>query len=392
MSSDSVAAPTVESALPCPPRLLTAIIIFAAIAPGILMTAPAVAAQLASQWQLGPAQIGRLFSTELGAMSLATLPAWWWIGRINWRRVATLSALAFIAGNLASALVGDFGLLLGLRFIASLAGGTLMILCITCAAGTSNPSRVYAFWVLGQLVLGAVGLLALPPLFAHFGLMAVYLILAAIMLCCLPLIPAFPRGFTASRAAARQAAASLPRKLCAVLAVLTFYIGLSAVWTFIGGIAAGAGLSPGHSGQVLAAATLFGIIGAGAAALLGARFNAGAPIWLGYALLLASVALLLGQPLLLRFALAALLFKFTWTFVLPFILARVAGLDNDGKLMNSINLVIGGGMAIGPTLAGYLIESSGGFDALLTGALACALLSLSLISLASTRRLTGVTR
>ncbi|MBO1807715.1 MFS transporter [Serratia ureilytica] len=357
MSSDSVSAPAAGAALPCPPRLLTAIIVFAAIAPGILMTAPAVAAQLAAQWQLGPAQIGRLFSTELGAMSLATLPAWWWIGRINWRRVAALSALVFIAGNLASALVQDFTLLLPLRFIASLAGGTLMILCITCAAGTANPSRVYAFWVLGQLVLGAVGLLALPPLFAHFGLMAVYLILAAIMLCCLPLIPAFPNGFTAARSARSGAAASPTRKLCAVLAVLTFYISLSAVWTFIGGIAAGAGLSPAHSGQVLA-----------------------------------SVALLVGQPLLLRFALAALLFKFTWTFVLPFILARVAGLDNDGKLMNGINLVIGGGMAIGPTLAGYLIESSGGFNALLFGALGCALLSLLLISLAAPRaprRITG---
>lgn len=128
----------------------------------------------------------------------------------------------FIVGNLASALVQDFTLLLPLRFIASLAGGTLMILCITCAAGTANPSRVYAFWVLGQLVLGAVGLLVLPPLFAHFGLMAVYLILAAIMLCCLPLIPAFPNGFTAARTARSGPAASPARKLCAVLAVLTF--------------------------------------------------------------------------------------------------------------------------------------------------------------------------
>ena len=43
-------------------RLLAAIVIFAAIAPGILMTAPAVAAQLASEWQLKPGQIGWLFS------------------------------------------------------------------------------------------------------------------------------------------------------------------------------------------------------------------------------------------------------------------------------------------------------------------------------------------
>jgi predicted MFS family arabinose efflux permease len=385
MSSDSVSVPAAGAALPCPPRLLTAIILFAAIAPGILMTAPAVAAQLASQWQLTPAQVGHLFSTELGAMSLATLPAWWWIGRVNWRRVAALAAGMFIAGNLASAWVNDFSLLLGLRFVASLAGGTLMILCITCAARTANPSRVYALWVLGQLVLGTIGLLVLPALFAHFGLMAVYLILAAIMLCCLPLIAAFPSGFHPVPSAAHRAAIPWLRKVFAVLAVLTFYISLSAVWTFIGSIAAAAGLSPVNSGQVLAAATLFGIAGAGGAALIRVRHPGNRLIWLSYGLLIAGIALLTREPLLLRFAVAAVLFKFTWTFVLPFILARVAGLDNNGKLMNNINLVIGGGMAIGPTLAGYLIESFGGFDALLAGALGCSLLSLLLILLASPR-------
>ncbi|AHG21062.1 MFS transporter [Chania multitudinisentens RB-25] len=396
MSSDSVYVPPAGTILSCPPRLLMAIIVFAAIAPGILMTAPAVAAQLAVQWQLTPGQIGYLFSTELGAMSIATLPAWWWISRINWRQVAMLAALVFLAGNLASALSTDFTLLLVLRFIASLAGGTLMILCITCAAGTANPSRVYAFWVLGQLLLGMLGLLVLPPLFAHFGLMVVYLILAAIMLCCLPLVCAFPNGFRqASSTSSQFPPAPLIRKLYAVLAVLTFYISLSAVWTFIGNIAATAGLSLVQSGQVLAAATLFGIIGAGGAAMIGARRSHKPLLWIGYGLLIASIVLLSQNPWLIRFTLAAVMFKFTWTFVLPFILARIAGLDNNGKLMNSINLVIGGGMAIGPTLAGYLMESSGGISALLAGALTCALLSLLLISLASPRtprRLTGVIR
>ena len=98
MSSDAVSVPSAGALLPCPPRLLTAIIVFAAIAPGILMTAPAVAAQLASQWHLTPGQIGHLFSTELGAMSIATLPAWWWISRINWRKIATLAAIVFLIG------------------------------------------------------------------------------------------------------------------------------------------------------------------------------------------------------------------------------------------------------------------------------------------------------
>ncbi|MCE0443719.1 hypothetical protein LVW24_21390 [Klebsiella pneumoniae] len=205
-------------------RLLAAIVIFAAIAPGILMTAPAVAAQLASEWQLKPGQIGWLFSAELS---------------------------------------------------------------------------------------------------------------------------------------------------------------LSAVWTFIGTIGSAAGLSPTQVGLVLAAATVCGIIGAGGAALRGTRRADRLPVWLGYGLLIVSVGLLIGQPLLVRYAIAALLFKFTWTFVLPFILARVAGLDNSGRLMNSINLVIGGGMAAGPALAGALLQHFASADPLLAAAGVCALLSLILIVAAS---------
>ncbi|HCU2193102.1 TPA: MFS transporter, partial [Klebsiella variicola] len=356
-------------------RLLAAIVIFAAIAPGILMTAPAVAAQLASEWQLKPGQIGWLFSAELGAMSLATLPAWWWMSRLDWRRVALMAGVVFLTANLASAVVTQYETLLAARFLASLAGGTLMILCISCAAGTPNPSRVYAFWVLGQLLLGMLGLLMLPGLFATFGLKVVYLILAAIMLCCLPLVSAFPPRFQPLSASHQRPSTALWRQALAVLAVLTFYISLSAVWTFIGTIGSAAGLTPTQVGLVLAAATVCGIIGAGGAALRGTQRADRLPVWLGY-------GLLIGQPLLVRYAIAALLFKFTWTFVLPFILARVAGLDNNGRLMNSINLVIGGGMAAGPALAGALLQRFASADPLLAAAGVCALLSLILIAAA----------
>ncbi|MBF3307236.1 MFS transporter, partial [Pseudomonas aeruginosa] len=98
----------------------------------------------------------------------------------------------------------------------------------------------------------------------------------------------------------------------------------------------------------------------------------------GYLAMAAAILLLIGQPPLARFALAALLFKFTWTFVLPFILACLADLDRSGRLMNASNLVIGGGLAIGPALAGRLIEGSGGFLPLLPIAAGLAALSLLL--------------
>jgi predicted MFS family arabinose efflux permease len=162
-------------------------------------------------------------------------------------------------------------------------------------------------------------------------------------------------------------------------AVLAFYISLGGVWTFIGALGASAGISAQHSGDILAIATVMGIAGAASASLIGTRLPRGVLLLLGYLLMAAAVLLLFGQPALLRFALAALLFKFTWTFILPLILACLADLDHSGKLMNASNLVIGGGLAIGPALAGRLIEASGGFSLLLLGAAAITLLSLVMI-------------
>ncbi|MNT43889.1 hypothetical protein D3C72_1803840 [compost metagenome] len=133
-------------------------------------------------------------------------------------------------------------------------------------------------------------------------------------------------------------------------------------------------------------ATLLGIAGAGCASLIGERCGRAPLLLAGYLMMLAAILLLLEQPQLARFAAAALLFKYTWTFVLPFILASLAALDPSGRLMNTTNLVIGGGLAVGPAIAGRLLEASGGdFQPLLLGAAASAALSLGLI-LAINRR------
>jgi predicted MFS family arabinose efflux permease len=51
--------------------------------------------------------------------------------------------------------------------------------------------------------------------------------------------------------------------------------------------------------------------------------------------------------------------------------------------MNASNLVIGGGLAIGPTVAGRMIEASGGFQSLLIAG-AC-VTALSLVLMLSSR-------
>lgn len=365
------------------PLRLLAIVLFAAIVPCVLMTAPAVATQYATQLGLGPAGIGRLFSAELAAMSLATLPAYYWQSRWDWRQVARGAALLFIAANLASAWSNDYGTLMALRALSALGGGTLMVVCIASAAGSPQSDRVYGLWVCGQLILGAIGLWLLPSLFASFGLQALYLSLALLMLLCLPLAGAFPSHPVAAPAQQRERSTApkwLPGCL-GLLAVLLFYIGLSAVWTFIGSIASAADIDPASSGRILSIATLLGIAGSMCATLIGPRWPRNALLVLGYVVMASAVCLLLGAPQVARFAAAALLFKYTWTFVLPFILACLADLDQQGRLMNSTNLVIGGGLALGPALAGPVLESSLGMPAVLIGSACCLLLSFVVLML-----------
>jgi hypothetical protein len=96
-----------------------------------------------------------------------------------------------------------------------------------------------------------------------------------------------------------------------------------------------------------------------------------------------SVALLFGGPALLRFAVAALIFKFAWTFVLPYLLSALSDLSAGGHVMNTTNLMIGTGFAVGPLVGGLLIDAAGGgFASMLAFSLGGVLLSMLLIEAA----------
>jgi len=168
--------------------------------------------------------------------------------------------------------------------------------------------------------------------------------------------------------------------ICALLAVLLFYVGLSGVWTFVETIAQASAIEAADSGRILSVATLLGIAGAASAAAIGKRWPRPQMLLLGYGLMVLSVLLWFGLPGIIRYAAGALIFKYTWTFVLPFVLACVADLDRNSRLINITNLVIGGGIAIGPALAGSMLEPGAvGMTGVLTLSAVCLAASLGLI-------------
>jgi len=366
---------------------LAAIVVFAAITPTVMLCAPVIAAQFAKQLGLTPAQIGDLFSAELAAMGFASMPAWWWQSRLNWRMVARVSAVIFILANIASIWAESFQTLFLLRFMSALGGGTLMVLCLSSAVASSNRDRTYGLWVSGQLVLAAMVLWILPDLFARFELKVLYIGLAGLVLLSFPLTGAFPAVAPSVKPLLEVNAQSRGWVSIALAlgAVLLFYIGLISVWAFIGTIAATSGISGETTGQILSIATVMGIVGSLSATFIGNRGVRTLWLLLGYGLMATSVALLFGIPGVVRFTLAAMIFKYVWTFVLPFIVSCIADMDRNGQLVNSMNLVISGGLAIGPAIAGRMLQADTalgwmGLSGMLAFSVTCLVLSFALLS------------
>ena len=379
MSTSSIASATASSRL-----TVIALVAFAAITPMALLVAPALAAQLGAELGVGPSQIGTYFFVENGAFSAASLLGLFWLGRVNVRVVGMIALAVFVIGNLATALLlSDYATLLLLRAFTGFGGGTLMVLSMVSAQDADNPERVFGYWVVGQLVAGAIGLAVLPHLFAGFGLKSFYLVLGILALLLAPLSKGF-RAPAASKPAGPRSAPGSRFVLLAILAVaaiLAFYIAIGGVWTFASMAAEQAGLQPAGIGNILATATLFGIAGALIASFLGGRVARRLMLLLGYAILVLSVvalALLKGS---LGYIVAICAFKFAWTFVLPFIIAEVASRDPSGRLVASTTMIIGTGLSLGPLFAGTMLDAAWSLQSVFVAAAACGVLSFACLLL-----------
>jgi predicted MFS family arabinose efflux permease len=367
----------------------TYIAVFSAVLYTVLLIAPVIAGKLIEQFGLTPVQVGTLFSLELGAFSLATVPAYLWLRRMNLRTASYIFTAVVIAGNVVSGFVDDFGLLMISRVVTSLAAGSITVIILTLSGKTANPSRAFGIFVVFQLAMGALILAVFPSLFAAAGVAAIYWTLAGLAVLCLLVVNRIDgEALRTAAPVAAEAAKRVPvlKAAAGMAAVLLFYVALSGVWSFIAQIPAGSGIDLSASSLVLSLATVAGILSALVATALGETPRRKLYLIAGYMGMALSIVLLFGSPTLMQFAVAAVIFKFAWTFILPYLLSTLSSLSSGGHLMNTTNLMIGTGFSIGPIVSGALIQSGGGsFTGMLVFALAGVLASSALVLMAQRR-------
>ena len=339
-------------------RSVAIIVALGSLAAAILILAPAIVGAYITQCGFSPQQAGYLISADMAGMGLATLPALFWVKRVDWRHVARVALLLAAAGNVLTAGSASFESFVIVRFCTALAAGTAMSVCLASIGMTRDPDRVFGLWVVGQLALGAVGLALFPLILSAWGFAGVFLLLAGALFVLSFFVHHLPqRG--PDPASSTGAGAALRRRLllaaCGVFGVLCFYVGLSGVWAFLERMGVTAQLDAGFISRTLSLASLAGIAGAASASFLSARRGRLLPAGAGFALILLALMLLLNRVTAEAYLLAACLFKYAWTFILPYLLASITAIDASGRVILVTNIMIGGGLAIGPAIAATLI-------------------------------------
>lgn len=350
-------------------RRAAALMLLAGLSSASLACAPALASQLSREFGFDAARVGFFFSAEFAGFVISGLAGQWLMPRFPWRRIAFFSLVGFLAGTILTAFVlHSLTALLFVRALTASCGAMIGVVCMASANEEVNSSRAFGFYIIGQLAVGVAGLAVLPMLFERFGFISYLVVVAVLLMLAARMTAWLASGKRMPELASTGAAgrhASDFRRLLRFPVLLLFYIALGGIWTFVGDLAGRAALDPVLAGKILSAATVAGIVGAGVASLAKPDADTRIPVIVGYFLLVASALTFLDTGQVVAFVLAVVAFKFAWTYVLPFILAIIGELDEDGRIIAEIYLVAGLGLMLGPSIAGQLVSSSAGYPGML---------------------------
>ena len=345
------------------PLTIFSIALLASITPSAVLLGPLVVGALVTDLGFSPQAGGNMIFAELGGAAFATFPAFWWLARINWRKVLYVALTITIVGNLISATVADPWVLGAVRFMTGIGVGTIMLVTLTSAGLTANQERVFGFWQTGQIVFAAIALFTMPYVIPEVGVHGFYVALAIVMALLTTAVRNFPETGAARADLGWSDLAPHVKRLAplALIGLIFFYIAIGGVWNFVERMGDAAGFDPIFIGYTLAGVSVVGVAGALTATWLSTRLGRIIPFAAGIVILAASFVLLYGLTSKNIYILSAFLFKYGWWFISPYLLANMTTLDPTGRLITATNFVIAFGQALGPLVVGFmLVESASG--------------------------------
>jgi predicted MFS family arabinose efflux permease len=338
---------------------LAAVLAVAILGPAVFLILPAFVGALAETFGFSDAQLGLLASADLFGMGVAAATGLYWLRRWPWQRVVRPALLVVVLGNLAATVPDDFSSLVSIRLVVGCAGGMIMAVAMAFFAHREDPNRAMAWLLVGQVTFIVVALSTLPPVVEAYGVDSIFAILALLTGGLLLVVRFIPARAPAGDAARTQGG----RPLVAVLVLVSiamFFVAQSGLWAFVGLIGENAGLSTSEVATALALSTTISLLGPLYGVVVSERFGCRPPIIVGLACHLVVVVWMSFYSYgFVGFLILLSLFQLGWNLPLSYQFSVLVRRDVSRRLVALVPTFQAMGIAAGPVVLGFAIESSG---------------------------------
>ena len=306
---------------------------------------------------------------------VAGLLGFFWISRANRRAVLLAAILIGLSADVTAVWLHSYAAIAGGRFISGLAASSVMIIVSATIALSLRSERLFGLLVAGQSLLSVVFFYLLPRVsWGLSGLFILFVVLWAISLPCALLVPHRVEDVRANNPAEADSTTPAsrllrPSVLFLLIAFASFYIGTGAFWTYANLIGSWHMISDASVGSAMSLSMFFAILGALVVTAMGKKYGRFWPLLLGLVANVAFTLILLAPIGVLGFAVAVCGINLITSLVLALYLTIYGDVDSRGRLLSIANIIIFGGLALGPWILGST-ANGGNYRVLLIGTVA----------------------
>lgn len=326
----------------------------AATLPAVL---PVMVGIFAERFGYGIAGAGLIASMNMGGILVGSLLCPLITTRLSWPVAIRIGLTVMIAGNLLTMLDGHYGYVAATRILSGLGEGLVGGICYAAMGRSARPERSIGIYFAGQSIVGMVGLGSFGWIAVNLGWPWIFLILSAVALPGFALATMIGRAQPGASQSRARGAAGNRLAIGALACILVYFIGMASLWPFLERIGVGKGLSPGAIAFALSASAFGGLAGSLVASAVADRLPRAIGLVAGLPILVAGVAGLALAPDASIFTLSICLFAFVWPFQYAFQFGLLASIDRHGRFIALTPAMTGGGLALGPAIGGFLLES-----------------------------------
>ena len=302
-------------------------------------------------------QSGFVATADMAGYTIGGVIFSFFVVRSNWRYVGLGCLILMIATNLASVFIGDYYMLMALRFFSGFGGGALTAVIFATIGQMREPDSALGVWLIFQSILGSAGMFLFPYILESYGvgggymLMVVFLVGACFLIHYVP-----PHAIYQEEATPKIIPEKIKYIALGVLAIGVIYLSLTAVYTYMERIGDAAGVTPEQIGVCFSLSALSGLLGAGAAVHLGSRFGRVKPVVVSViGLSVAFFVMMMDSMGFYLFMFASVLNYIAWTFLIAYMFGSMAAVDSSGRATAYGNVAMGGGLTLGPFVAAFQI-------------------------------------